>query len=193
MPDPSRRPAAVVTAPGRVRTSIARRDLRLVLARTETKRRMTAMRRVEGPDPGMPPRSSHSPTGTGPHTLARRPVHTVWRTTANRWTGTNPGSKGWLRSMPEALQLSREINSLCDLLRKDPPLTLLEIGVYQGGSLALFAQAASERATIIGVDLNPPSRVPLKPGQTLHLVTGDSHEPSTLAAVTRGRLTHSAS
>jgi cephalosporin hydroxylase len=71
------------------------------------------------------------------------------------------------------------------------PSCVIEIGAGHGGMLAAFCVAAADDATIVSVDLEGGPfgsgasdddllrRAKPLPGQTLHLVRGDSHEPVT--------------
>ena len=66
------------------------------------------------------------------------------------------------------------------------PSVVLEIGVFNGGSLSAWAHHADDTAFLIGVDdLSQKVRpsVTTKPSQRLALVYGDSRAPATLAQV----------
>lgn len=78
------------------------------------------------------------------------------------------------------------------------PRTVMEIGTAKGGTLLLLCKAASPDATVISLDLQygrngggyprwkeRTFRKFVSPGQTLHLIRGDSHQPSSLAQVER--------
>jgi predicted O-methyltransferase YrrM len=82
--------------------------------------------------------------------------------------------------------------AVCDL----EPRRILEIGTARGGTLYLWAQAATDDAIIVSVDLPggefggayPACRVPFyesfaRENQTLHLVRRDSHEDKTVQEV----------
>lgn len=98
-------------------------------------------------------------------------------------------SKGFFkRILP--MQDMREISRLYDIVCQRQPKYVLEIGTARGGTLYLWAQAASDDANIISLDL---PRVPFGDGgyrncrgslyqqfrrcatQTMHLVRGNSH------------------
>lgn len=91
-------------------------------------------------------------------------------------------------------QTPSEIHALYAAIREVNPATVLEIGTAKGGTLYLWAQAATADALIVSVDLPGgqfgggylPCRVPLyqsftQEGQTLKLLREDSHTPETLA------------
>jgi len=94
------------------------------------------------------------------------------------------------------LQLREEILQLAEIVYSLKPRRILEIGTAGGGTLFIWCRLAAEDATIISIDLPggpfgggyPLWRGVLykyfrKPGQKLHLVRGDSHDPSTLERV----------
>jgi predicted O-methyltransferase YrrM len=84
-------------------------------------------------------------------------------------------------------QRRAEILDLLELLRRDPPRRLCEIGARRGGTLILFGQAAAPDGRILSLDIdfrafqlkwNPRfARV----GQQVTCLRGDSHAPETLA------------
>jgi predicted O-methyltransferase YrrM len=93
-------------------------------------------------------------------------------------------------------QVRSELRELLDVLEREPPRRMLEIGTANGGSLFTFARTCAPDARVISVDLHhgefgggyPAWKVPLyrafaRRGQRLHLVRGDSH-----AAATRDRV-----
>ena len=103
--------------------------------------------------------------------------------------------KGYFKKI-EPRQNSVEIEKLykavCDL----QPESILEIGTARGGTLYLWAQAATDDATIVSVDLPggkfggayPSARIPfyqsfVKNNQRLHLIRSDSHSTETLNMV----------
>jgi predicted O-methyltransferase YrrM len=86
--------------------------------------------------------------------------------------------------------------SLMGIVSQARPRKLLEIGTSNGGTLFLFARVAAHDATIIGIDLPrkhhptgiPKWRLPLykafaSRGQSVRMITHDSHSPATLAKV----------
>jgi predicted O-methyltransferase YrrM len=85
-------------------------------------------------------------------------------------------------------QKRSEIWSLIKLVSQWEPLSILEIGTANGGTLFLFAHSASVNAHLISIDLPggkfgggyPVWKIPLYEsfigtGQTLQLIRGDSH------------------
>jgi predicted O-methyltransferase YrrM len=103
--------------------------------------------------------------------------------------------KGYFKSI-EPRQNPAEIEELYKTVCEMAPLRVLEIGTARGGTLYLWTQAATEDATIVSVDLPggefggayPACRIPFyeafaRPGQKLHLVRKDSHEPQTVEVV----------
>lgn len=93
-------------------------------------------------------------------------------------------------------QTPSEISRLYDAICELNPRVVLEIGTAKGGTLYLWAQAATRDALIISVDLPggqfgggyQPCRTPYyqafaRPGQTMKLLREDSHTPQTLEKV----------
>ncbi|MFN7176873.1 MAG: class I SAM-dependent methyltransferase [Thermaurantiacus sp.] len=87
------------------------------------------------------------------------------------------------------LQDRAEITALVAELMERRPQTVLEVGTARGGTLFLLCRAAHPEATIISLDLpyarngggfpewkQDVYRRFARPGQTLHLVRGNSHE-----------------
>lgn len=83
-------------------------------------------------------------------------------------------------------QIHYEILELLEVLNKERPKVIVEIGTANGGTLFLFTRVASSEAKIIAIDLPsedggyPKWRVPLYKAfalsqQELHLLRGDSH------------------
>lgn len=101
------------------------------------------------------------------------------------------------------LQRPAEIRALLAVVSERKPATIVEIGTASGGNLFLFTRVAAENALIVSIDLPAGRfgggyrcwRIPLyrafaRPGQTVRLIRGDSHAPSTvarLAAILKGR------
>jgi len=94
------------------------------------------------------------------------------------------------------IQVYEEILQLAEMVYSLKPRRILEIGTARGGTLFIWCRLAAEDATIISIDLPggpfgggyPLWRGVLykyfrKPGQKLHLVRGDSHDPGTLERV----------
>lgn len=95
-----------------------------------------------------------------------------------------------------ARQKRKELAALIGVLSTRRLGAVLEIGTLAGGTLHVWCQLASEDATIVSVDLPggpfgggydvseiPRLQALAKPGQRLHLVRRDSHDPSTRALV----------
>ena len=97
------------------------------------------------------------------------------------------------------LQIPSEILRLLRIVAVERPQRVLEVGSAGGGTLFLFARAASPDAVIVGLDLPPSAlgtgledwRVKLyeeafaAPGQTIHVIRGDSQSPVTADRVER--------
>jgi hypothetical protein len=93
-------------------------------------------------------------------------------------------------------QLPVEFERLLSRVSELAPIRVLEIGTNNGGTLFAWTRVAGERSTIISLDLPgggfgggyPAWRRHLYrafalPFQRLHLIEGDSHAPSSIAAV----------
>lgn len=88
-------------------------------------------------------------------------------------------------------QIMKEITNLYELIKKENPKTVLEIGTDKGGTLYLWCQAAAEDATIVSIDLSSRRRYSPKrrelyakfiksAKQKLHFLPFSSHEQSTV-------------
>jgi len=99
-------------------------------------------------------------------------------------------------------QVKWEIERFLTLLHKRRLENVLEIGTANGGSLFLFSHIASQNAMLLSIDLPggpfgggyPKWKVPLyksfaREKQKIHLILGDSHDPTTLGKV-KQILTH---
>lgn len=98
----------------------------------------------------------------------------------------------------EAAQVPAELISFLNIVRKNPPRRLLEIGTAKGGTLYMLSRVASGDAQIISLDM-PGGRfgcgysfwsIPLYKSfatgkQRIELVRADSHDPGTLEKVKR--------
>jgi predicted O-methyltransferase YrrM len=95
-----------------------------------------------------------------------------------------------------ARQVREEIRAVLELIEREPPHRVLEIGTFEGGTLLLFARVAASDAVLVSLDLPgtgfgvgyPPRQKRLYrafafDGQTVHPVRKDSHEISTLELV----------
>jgi cephalosporin hydroxylase len=95
-----------------------------------------------------------------------------------------------------SFQTKSEILWLLERVRAVQPKVVVEIGTANGGTLLLFARSVDAAATIISIDLpgDRPGqgyaawRIPLYkrfalPGQSMHLLRGDSHDPAIRARV----------
>ena len=104
----------------------------------------------------------------------------------------------WYRDTLRATQSPEEIVWLLDKLRRDPPRTVLEIGMDQGGTLFLWTRVAADDALLVAVDNRPLGalgkyspfaivrRGLARSRQKVKLVMpADSHDPATLARVGR--------
>ena len=93
-------------------------------------------------------------------------------------------------------QIRAEFESLLRLAFATPPRRVMEIGTYNGGSLCAFTALAADDADIISLDLpgghflggysewkGSLYRDFARPGQKMHLVRADSHDPASLARV----------
>jgi len=89
-----------------------------------------------------------------------------------------------------------EIAELLRIVASRKPGTVIEIGTFNGGTLFLLAHVIADDATIISIDLPrgkfgggyPECKVPLiqsfkLPGQKMHLIRSDSHNPETLSNI----------
>jgi len=91
----------------------------------------------------------------------------------------------------EAIQHVDELTQFAVMVRRLRPHRLVEIGTAQGGVFWLLCQLSPNDATLVSVDLPPEDRFSgglkvaidlegmKKPGQTVHAVTGSSHDPVT--------------
>src|SRR5215471_20776505 len=94
------------------------------------------------------------------------------------------------------MQLREEVLEFGEIVSKLKPRVVLEIGTARGGTLCVLSRLADPRATIVSLDL-PGGKfgggykwfhVPIfkhfpQPGQKLHLLRADSHDPETLPRV----------
>ena len=90
-----------------------------------------------------------------------------------------------------AIQHVDELTEFTKIVRQQSPRTVLEIGTAQGGVFWLMCRLAAPNATLISLDLPPSERhsggeriaIDLEsmknPGQTVHVIHGDSHAPQT--------------
>lgn len=91
------------------------------------------------------------------------------------------------------IQIREEILEALEEVRKLRPRYIVEVGTAGGGTMLLWLRVAHPQATIVTIDLpggdfgggSSPLRVPLfrrlgLPGQTIHLIRGDSHNPATV-------------
>ncbi len=93
-------------------------------------------------------------------------------------------------------QIEEEILTLCKIIERGQPASMLEIGTAQGGSLFLFSRVIKDNAEIISIDLPdgkfgggyPAHRMQfyrdfVKKGQQLSLLRMDSHGRQTFKKV----------
>jgi predicted O-methyltransferase YrrM len=91
------------------------------------------------------------------------------------------------------IQIREEIVEALGQVRELQPRNIVEVGTAGGGTMLLWLRVAHPEATIVTIDLpggefgggSSPLRVPLfrrlgLPGQTIHLIRGDSHDPGTV-------------
>ena len=91
-----------------------------------------------------------------------------------------------------AIQHVDELTEFTKIVQQQSPRMVLEIGTAQGGVFWLMCRLAAPNATLISLDLPPSERhsggeriaIDLEsmknPGQTVHVIHGDSHAPQTL-------------
>lgn len=92
------------------------------------------------------------------------------------------------------IQSKEELLPVLQKAKAMKPKVVLEIGTAGGATLFMLTRVADETATVISLDLPdgpfgggyPEHRIPLyeafaQPGQTLHLMREDSHQPATLS------------
>lgn len=109
---------------------------------------------------------------------------------------------GGARALLFPFQDRRELSAFLDLAAAARPRVVIEIGRAWGGTLAALCSASAPDALIISIDyhgtrfggplgllMSGPWKIPLwkaaaAPGQTLRLLTSDSHAPKTLKLVT---------
>jgi predicted O-methyltransferase YrrM len=83
-----------------------------------------------------------------------------------------------------------ELAALAHLVRQTKPQWTMEIGIYEGGTIGLWAQMMPAQGTLIGIDLKLSKgveeriRLKMKPGQNLHLLELDSHSLETRMQLT---------
>jgi predicted O-methyltransferase YrrM len=91
------------------------------------------------------------------------------------------------------IQIREEIIEALEQVRQLRPRYIVEVGTAGGGTMLLWLRVAHPEATIVTIDLpggdfgggSSKLRVPLfrrlgLPGQTIHLIRGDSHNPATV-------------
>ncbi len=92
----------------------------------------------------------------------------------------------------EPIQIRSELVEALREIRKLRPKYVVEVGTAGGGTLLLWSRIADPEATLVTIDLpggefgggSSYLRIPLfrrlpLPGQTLHIIRGDSHDPRT--------------
>jgi predicted O-methyltransferase YrrM len=102
----------------------------------------------------------------------------------------------WLRIQIVPAQVRSEITQLLKLLAHRPPMTVLEIGTYKGGTFFLFSRVASPEAVLVSLDLpQDPSGVGYaqwqgrlfrsfaRERQRIELVLADSRQEQTVERV----------
>src|SRR6187551_415393 len=104
---------------------------------------------------------------------------------------------GFMPSVVPCLQREAEFTQLLDLYRERKPMSVLEIGTYHGGTLYHWLQNAQSGAMVVSVDSyatevdNRHLYDEWTPDDvTLHVVEGNTHDPSTLAEVGKYSLSY---
>ena len=90
-------------------------------------------------------------------------------------------------------QIRSEIQALCEIVHRERPRTILEIGTHHGGTFFLFSRVAALDALLISVDLASEDLKPWRTlcadlrmkGQKVSVIDGDSHAISTVERVNR--------
>jgi predicted O-methyltransferase YrrM len=78
----------------------------------------------------------------------------------------------------------KELAEFLDVLLQDPPRTVLEIGVYCGGTAQAWLKAATDDALYVGVDLEPErAHYLVRADQSAVLIKGDSQSAETSSSV----------
>jgi predicted O-methyltransferase YrrM len=81
------------------------------------------------------------------------------------------------------MQKTEELFPLVSYLLLDPPRRVVEIGSAAGGSFLAWCLAAAHDAVLVSVDIAHEEEDRMRgygrKDQTVHLVTGDSHDPET--------------
>jgi cephalosporin hydroxylase len=99
--------------------------------------------------------------------------------------------------MIKPYQLRSEITRLLELLAREPPTAVLEIGTAWGGTLFLLTRVAAEEATLVSVDIPEGSMAAVnatrgslyrsfaRASQRVEFVRADSHAAATRVAIER--------
>lgn len=102
-------------------------------------------------------------------------AQTILRTSPRTWSIARAACK------EGTTQHWSELSRLVHMLRDMHPRWLMEIGMDQGGTMALWSQIADANACLIGLDIKIGTgvetriRSKLKAGQSLSLIESDSH------------------
>lgn len=64
---------------------------------------------------------------------------------------------------------------------RNKPVTILEIGVYKGGSLKLWKKYFGSKAIVHGIDINPKTKEYADPSNKIYVHIGDQSDPAFLA------------
>jgi predicted O-methyltransferase YrrM len=94
------------------------------------------------------------------------------------------------------MQIKGELTAFLGLVSEEPPCSVIEIGTANGGSLFMLARAAASDARIVSIDMPGGEfgggyremairmiRASRVARQEIRLISGDSHDPVTVAAV----------
>jgi hypothetical protein len=105
--------------------------------------------------------------GTALQTPANSGVHAQWAQV--------PGGHKWLHYF-------EVYDALFGAVRASP-IRMLEIGVYQGGSLRMWRKVLHAESIIVGIDIEPSCARFDSPGERTHVRIGDQADPAFLAAI----------
>lgn len=101
--------------------------------------------------------------------LAANAVYQAWRSVA--------GGHKWMHYF-DAYQSALQLFG-------GRPIRMLEIGVYKGGSLAMWRKVLPPGSLLVGVDISPDCRQYEDAGNGVHVRIGDQSDAAFLAAVNR--------
>ena len=105
--------------------------------------------------------------GTALQTPVNSGIHAQW--------ADLPGGHKWLHYF--------EVYDTLFAAVRSRPIRMLEIGVYQGGSLRMWRKVLHPESVIAGIDIEPSCARVDSPGERIHVRIGDQADPAFLAAV----------